>query len=98
MFAPKYVGEIFCLPHVLGAHGAPIYLKVLSLSPRIFDVANFFSQEESDDLVYRAEHETRELYRIKRSSTGAQGYHVNPERTSENGFDTHGKTSLVVKK
>ena len=98
MFAPEYVGEIFELPHVEGSDNKNIYLEVLSLSPRVFDVFNFFSREESQDLVDRAVAETSESHRIKRSSTGATGYNINARRTSESGFDTHGKTAVKVKK
>eukprot|EP00934_Nitzschia_sp_Nitz4_P004873 Nitzschia sp. Nitz4//scaffold58_size112336//14927//16933//NITZ4_004017-RA/size112336-augustus-gene-0.16-mRNA-1//-1//CDS//3329554941//4863//frame0 len=97
MFAPTYVGEIFHLPHVDGADNRTIYLEVLSLDPRVFDVFNFFSKEESKELVSRALAEKRDSHKIKRSSTGASGYNVNSRRTSESGFDTHGKTSMKVK-
>jgi hypothetical protein len=98
MFAPAYVGEIFELPHVEGSNNQNIYLEVLSLSPRVFDVFNFFSREESKDLVDRAVAEKSESHRIKRSSTGTTGYSINAMRTSESGFDTHGKTAVKVKK
>lgn len=98
MFAPKFVGEVFELPHVTGDQGAPISLKVLSTNPRVFDVLNFFSREESTNLVNRALKETSETHRIKRSTTGAQGKSVNSRRTSESGFDTHGKVAMEVKR
>mmetsp|Transcript_5099 Transcript_5099/g.9028 ORF Transcript_5099/g.9028 Transcript_5099/m.9028 type:complete len:653 (-) Transcript_5099:161-2119(-) len=98
MFAPAYVGEIFHLPHVPGAGDNPIYLEVLSLEPRVFDVFNFFSREESKELVDRAIAETKESHRIKRSTTGASTNNVNSRRTSESGFDTNGKTAVKVKK
>lgn len=98
MFAPAFVGEIFHLPHVLGADGLPVYLEVMSLSPRVFDVFNFFSKDESADLVTRALAETTESHRIKRSTTGAVGNQVNRKRTSESGFDTSGKTAMTVKR
>lgn len=98
MFAPSHVGEIFYLPHVNGALNKPIYLEVLNLEPRVFDVFNFFSREESKELVDRAIAETKESHRIKRSTTGAQSKSVNSRRTSESGFDTHGKTAVKVKK
>lgn len=98
MFAPSYVGEIFNLPHVEGSDNKLIYLEVLSLEPRVFDVFNFFSRDESKELVDRAVAEKSESHRIKRSSTGASGYSVNSRRTSESGFDTHGKTATKVKK
>lgn len=98
MFAPKFVGEIFELAHVTGDKGAPISLKVLSIEPRVFDIFNFFSREESTDLVARALKETSDSHRIKRSTTGAEGHAVNARRTSESGFDTHGKVAVDVKK
>jgi hypothetical protein len=98
MFAPSYVGEIFHLPHVPGALDKAIYLQVMALQPRVFDVFNFFSREESKEIVDRAIAETKESHRIKRSTTGAQSHSVNSRRTSESGFDTHGKTAVKVKK
>jgi len=35
---------------------------------------------------------------MKRSSTGASGYNVNSQRTSDNGFDTNGKVAVDVKR
>eukprot|EP00536_Pseudo-nitzschia_multiseries_P008739 jgi/Psemu1/257491/estExt_Genewise1Plus.C_2280034 len=98
MFAPSYVGEIFNLPHVPGASDKTIYLEVLSLSPRVFDVFNFFNRQESKELVDRAIAEKSESHRIKRSTTGAGDKAVNSRRTSESGFDTDGKTALTIKR
>lgn len=98
VFAPKYVGEIFELPHVEVPRGLPVWLEVISLSPRVFDIFNFFDREESAAIVDKALKETSETHRIKRSSTGASGYTVNSQRTSENGFDTHGKEAQAVKR
>lgn len=98
MHAPSYVGEIFELPHVQGPKGLPVSLEVMSVSPRVFDVHNFFTKAESDDLVSRALAETKDSHRMKRSTTGTVGHHINNQRTSENGFDTHGTTSVAVKK
>jgi hypothetical protein len=44
----------FSTAYVDGGDGLPVYLDVLSLSPRVFDVFNFFSNDESADLVTRA--------------------------------------------
>ena len=61
MFAPQRVGQIIPLKHVVGPadvtdHGADtdnsesdIYLEVLSLRPRVFDLHNFFSKQEAED-------------------------------------------------
>ena len=98
MFAPSHVGEIFHLPHVTGASSKAIYLEVLSLKPRVFDVFNFFSRAESKELVDRAIAETSASHRIKRSTTGAGAASLNSKRTSESGFDTHGKTALTIKR
>jgi hypothetical protein len=98
VFAPSFIGEVFEIPHVTPKSEKPISLVVMSLSPRVFDVLNFFDNEESDAIVAKALAETSETHKIKRSSTGASGYNLNSQRTSENGFDTHGKTAIVVKK
>ena len=99
LHTPSYVGQIIPLPHVQGGDPSlPVYLQVLSVRPAVFDVHNFFTKTESQDLVNRTLAETKESHRIKRSSTGASGYNVNQRRTSENGFDTDGKTSMKVKR
>ncbi len=95
VFAPSFIGETFVLHHVdHPANPNPVTLRVLSVSPRVFDLMNFFEEEESEAIVAKALKETSESHRIKRSSTGASGYNVNSQRTSENGFDTHGKTAI----
>jgi hypothetical protein len=98
MFAPSYVGEIFNLPHVPGALDKAIYLEVISLKPRVFDVFNFFSRDESKEIVEKAQAEKSDSHRIKRSTTGASSHSVNSRRTSESGFDTSGKTAMKIKK
>jgi hypothetical protein len=99
MHAPSHVGEIIALPHVQGGDPSKlVYLEVLSVSPRVFELVNFFTKTESADLVERALKETSESHRIKQSSTGAVGYNLNSKRTSESGFDTTGKTAMIVKK
>lgn len=99
MFAPSFVGETFVLSHVTGAGGnsSPhVSLQVLSLTPRVFELHHFFTRDESTELIERALQETRETHRIKRSSTGATGYNVNPQRTSESGYDTSGTTAVAI--
>lgn len=51
MFAPTSVGEIFDLPHIQTDTGLPVSLEVLSVNPRVFDVKNFFSNEEAGELI-----------------------------------------------
>jgi len=97
MFAPTYVGEIFELYHLKEKYQRSIRLVTISTAPRVFDILNFFDPDEADDIVERALVETSETHRMKRSSTGATGYSVNTRRTSDNGFDTSGKTALTVK-
>ena len=75
MFAPSYVGEIFNLTHVNGVHNDSIYLEVMSLDPRVFDIHNFFSRQESQDLVDKAIAEKSPSHKIKRSTTGAGMFH-----------------------
>lgn len=98
MFAPHHVGEIFDLPHVSTKSGLPVSLEVLSVSPRVFEIHNFFSKEESEGLVERALAEKADSHRIKRSTTGTTEHATYSKRTSENGFDTSGPTAMQVKK
>jgi hypothetical protein len=99
MFAPSYIGEIIQLPHVIGDDPTlPVYLEVLSLAPRVFDLVNFFSRAESAAVVEGALEESKDSHKIKRSSTGATGYNINKHRTSESGYDTSSKTAMAIKK
>ena len=68
--------------------GRTITLETLSIAPRVFKIHNFFSVEEADFLIDYASKITEEDSRLKRSSTGAAGYNVNPVRTSDNAFDS----------
>ena len=98
MFAPSYIGETFDLDHISTDAGKPVSLKVLSISPRIFDIINFFEPSEANEVVQGAVEQKSEVYKMKRSSTGVAGYSVNSQRTSDNGFDTHGKTAKKLKR
>lgn len=99
MFAPSHIGQVISLPHITGGNpDIPVELHVLSVQPRIFDITNFFTRDESNDIVQRALIEERDSHRIKRSSTGATGYNINQQRTSESGFDTDGETAMTLKR
>ena len=100
MFAPKFVGEIFELNHLTNNPNpeTPVSLKVLSLSPRVFDVLHIFAEEEADAIVDRALKETSPTHRLHRSTTGTSENSVIDTRTSENAFDTHGTVAVRVKK
>lgn len=98
MFAPSFVGETFTINHVKDADEKIITLEVLSLEPRVFDIVNFFNEQESNELVEKALKETSETYRFHRSTTGTSGASVFNKRTSENAWDTHGATALKVKR
>ena len=99
MHVAAYVGQEIALDHVPGADpNQRVYLKVLSVSPAVFDLYNFFTKDESAELVQRALTETKESHRIKRSTTGTGEHLVNNHRTSESGFDTDGATSIRIKK
>jgi len=96
-FAPAFVGEIFELDHLQNTidDNMPISLKVLSTNPRVFDIVNVFNKEEADAVVQRAQAETSNTYKIKRSTT--VGGNVYQKRTSENGFDTSGTVATSMK-
>jgi hypothetical protein len=98
LHTPFYIGQSIALPHVNGVTDKPIYLKVLSIEPKVFEIFNFFSQLENEDIIDRILKETKDSHRIKRSSTGAKGYTLNSRRTSETGFDTDGATAMKLKR
>jgi hypothetical protein len=98
MFAPSFVGEKFVINHVQDADGKTLTMEVLSVNPRIFDIANFFNKEESDDLVEKALAETDEVFGFHRSTTGTSSIGVFSKRTSENAWDTSGPSAMAVKK
>lgn len=94
MFAPSFVGEIFELHHVQDASGNPLSMEVISLEPRVFDIYNFFSEDEAQRLIDKALKETSETHGMHRSTTGATNGAVFSKRTSENAWDTHGALAL----
>lgn len=98
MFAPSQVGEIFRLDHVLDSTGNPLYMEVLSLEPRVFDIFHFFSEDEAQTLIDKALKETSKTHKLHRSTTGAVNGTVFSKRTSENAWDTHGKLAQIIKK
>lgn len=76
----------------------PIVLETLSTSPRVFRIYNFFTEEDSQALIENALKLTEEDYRLKRSSTGTNGYSVDDKRTSENAFDLSSPVAITLKK
>jgi hypothetical protein len=100
MFAPAYVGEIFDLSHLSMRPDPdkPIYMEVLSVNPRVFDILNVFSKDEADEVVARALKETSPTHALHRSTTGSNENSIFTKRTSENAFDTHGTTAMKLKK
>lgn len=100
MFATESVGQVIPLPHIQG--GDPertVQLEVLSLQPRIFDVINFFDRRDSDDLIEGILQETREAFRMKRSTVGTAANTQNDlKRTSESGFDTNSQIAAKLKR
>lgn len=98
MFAPSHVGEVFELHHVKDSMGQSLALEVLSMDPRLFDIRNFFSEEEAQALIDKALAETSASHKLHRSTTGTVGGSVFEKRTSENAWDTHGKLAQEIKR
>ena len=75
LFAPAFVGETFHLDHLtlLPDVTKPIILKVLSTSPKIFDILHVFTPEEAGIIVKRSLAETSPSHKIQRSTTGSAG-------------------------
>mmetsp|Transcript_12557 Transcript_12557/g.25611 ORF Transcript_12557/g.25611 Transcript_12557/m.25611 type:complete len:562 (+) Transcript_12557:152-1837(+) len=98
-YAPGFVGEIFDLSHLPHPENKKMYLETMSVSPKVFDIHNFFILQEADDLIDRALNNKNQAMMLKRSSTGVgDEIDVNPVRTSENAFDTSGKSAMLLKK
>jgi len=73
-------------------------LETLCEQPRVFKIHHFFSPEEADFLIDFSLKITEEDLRLKRSSTGVNGYTVNSIRTSENAFDSTSHIAISLKK
>lgn len=73
-------------------------LETLSTSPRVFRIYNFFTEEDSEALIANALKLTEEDFRLKRSSTGTNGYSIDDKRTSENAFDLSSDVAMTLKK
>ena len=64
------------LRHIENDEGKPIELVTLSSSPRIFTVTNFFTDDDSDQLINNALAITDPEFMLKRSTTGTKGKEV----------------------
>ena len=98
MWPTHEIGHSVQLDHVHTSTGLPIVMETLSQSPRVYSLKNFISEAEAEQLIENALTITEENYRLKRSSTGAQGYHVDNYRTSEGAFDTWSEAAVALKK
>jgi len=79
-------------------NGEPVVVETLSHSPRIFRLHNLFSHTEADALIENALSIKTEAGRLKRSSTGAEGYNMNVHRTSHNAFDGTSVVAMALKR
>jgi len=96
---PTYeIGHQVQIRHIGMPTGKPIVLETVSQRPRIFRLQNFFTDAEADILIKNALSITDDDFKLKRSSTGAQGYNVDSYRTSEGAFDTNSATAMAIKK
>jgi hypothetical protein len=69
MFAPSAIGERFVVDHIPDIQ--PIVVETLSLSPRVFELHDFYSEQEATQLIDEALSETSETHKLHRSTTGA---------------------------
>jgi hypothetical protein len=95
---PPFFGEIFELDHIQDSGGRSISLEVLSLNPRVFDIRNFFSPDESNALIDNAMKKTSPTHGLHRSMTGGVGEFINSKRISENAWDTGGASAQKIKR
>jgi hypothetical protein len=101
MYATSYVGERFVLGRMSqddGSSSEPIVLEVLSLSPRVLEVHDLYSPQESQAIVDEALSETSESHRFHRSTTGSANVQVYSKRTSENAWLTHTDLAQTIKR
>ena len=88
-----HIAEVRDVPSPVS--GEKIVLETISIEPKVFRVYNFFTEEETDEMIHNALSATEDQYRLKRSSTGAKGYNPDTFRTSENAFDTTSVTHPI---
>jgi len=100
MFAPTHVGQMIHLPHVKGADPTKghVTLEVLSLQPRVFEVSNLFTEADADSVVRQALAETRDTFRLQRSSAGSNKVGYPTQKTSECAFVVSGDVTMAIKK
>ena len=68
------------------------------MHPRVFEIHDFFSPIEADELIGKSEQETSATHKLHRSTTGSTDGQISSRRTSENAWDTHGKLALKIKR
>lgn len=98
MFPASHVGERFVLNHVQERVNGTIVLEVISIEPRVFEIENFFTMTEAQELIEKALADTSPTHGFHRSTTGATHGQVFSKRTSENAWDTDGSTSMRIKR
>jgi hypothetical protein len=64
----------------------------------VFEIYDFFSTTEADELIGKSQKETSATHKLHRSTTGATNGQVYSKRTSENAWDTHGSLALKIKR
>lgn len=97
MFPTYEIGHQAIINHITTPLNQPIIVETISESPKLFKLLNFFSEDEADQLKNGALSFTDDEFRLKRSSTGTNGYHVDSHRTSENAFDTNSQIAMTIK-
>ena len=95
----SFVGEVFELDHVPCPVGdeEKISLQVLSTNPRIFDVSNLLSNDESQEIIDAANEETREALAFHQSETGITSA-VSSTRTSDSAEVSQGPLAQRIKR
>ncbi|KAJ1449296.1 hypothetical protein M885DRAFT_536258 [Pelagophyceae sp. CCMP2097] len=80
VFSSEAVGNVRFVPKL------NVSLVTLSSAPRMFEVLDFFSEDDADALVAEALAISDDEHKLMRSSTGAKGYHPSKHRTSDNAW------------
>ena len=98
IYPPFDIGSEIILDD-LRPHGEPLVLRTLSQTPKIYEIKNFFTNEEADKLIESALSITSESHKLQRSTTGQkEEKKIDRARTSDGAFDTDSEVANIFKK
>ncbi|KAJ1398016.1 hypothetical protein B484DRAFT_424971 [Ochromonadaceae sp. CCMP2298] len=96
----RAVGDRARVDHITSPTASAVEVETLSVSPRIFRLRHFVSEEEVQELIDNAlEREDKQgLHRSTTTKAGSAEKTVDPYRTSDTAFDVDSAVSLTIKR